>query len=50
MKSRKVHLPGHGVFWFLQEEDGGGYLVPLSFCTGETGELLPGRFLKDAYA
>lgn len=31
-KTRRVSLPGHGVFWFIENKDGDGPLAPLDHC------------------
>lgn len=28
----RVELPGHGVFWFLEDDAGGGALAPFDHC------------------
>lgn len=45
---KKVELPGHGVFWFL-EEDGVGPLAPLDHCDGD-GNLLQIWPMRLSYA
>lgn len=48
-RPRKVQLPGHGMFWFLEADDGHGPLAPLEHCD-EQGNVLLHSVLKDGYA